>query len=66
MQERGGHSDNQPEQRHSCDDRDSSAFHDPPSMLMDEGRSGQRESFADIAPQGASSGRIHRKWSRPR
>jgi hypothetical protein len=43
MQEGGGHSDNQAEERYSDDDdQDGSAFHGAWSMLMDESRSSQR------------------------
>jgi hypothetical protein len=43
MQERGGRSDNEAEQRYrGDDDHESSAFHGTESMLMDEGPSGQR------------------------
>jgi hypothetical protein len=46
MQERGGHSDNEAEERYSTDnDHEGFAFHGPVGMLMDEGRSGQRRIF---------------------
>jgi hypothetical protein len=46
VQERSGHSDNEAEERYNTDnDHESSAFHSPVGMLMDEERSGQRRIF---------------------